>query len=167
MDGPFQAGGGDFMQHSGREDRFPLQTPMTQPQIFPITGMTCGSCAAKVSARLLEHPDIASAAVTVNPSQAKLETTSPLSDEAVNEWLRPLGRYRVAVSEAPAPSAALPAKSAQTYRPLLILLAYLLAVTAIGAVDFIHLEYGVCREENPFLLILYTTDVFDIDNRSR
>ena len=110
---------------------------MTQPQIFPITGMTCGSCAAKVSARLLEHPDIASAAVTVNPSQAKLETTSPLSDEAVNEWLRPLGKYRVAVSEAPAPapSASLPAKSAQTYRPLLILLAYLLVVTAIRAVD--------------------------------
>ena len=96
--------------------------------------MTCGSCAAKVSARLMEHPDVATATVTVNPPQAKLSTRTPLSEQAINEWLLPLGKYRVPMDDAPAEAsaaAAAPAKNAQTYRPLIILLGYLLAVTLV------------------------------------
>ncbi|MDB6119074.1 MAG: hypothetical protein JWO08_2855 [Verrucomicrobiaceae bacterium] len=101
--------------------------------------MTCGSCAAKVSARLIEHPDVATATVTVNPPEAKLSTRTPLSEQTINEWLLPLGKYRVPKDDAPveAPAtAAAPAKNAQTYRPLLVLLGYLLAVTLIVASPF-------------------------------
>ena len=107
---------------------------MPSPQTLSITGMTCGSCAAKVSARLLEHPDILHADVTVNPGKARIIAQSPLSDWDVTEWLRPLGRYSVPVDEAPSPAA--PAKNAQTYKPLLILLAYLIAVTGLVASPF-------------------------------
>ena len=58
-----------------------------------------------------------------------------LSSAEVNDWLKPLGKYQVAEDAAPAmPAAALPAKSAQTYKPLLILLAYLLLVIAAASI---------------------------------
>jgi len=98
--------------------------------------MTCGSCAAKVATRLKEHPDVESADVTIDPPQARLSTTTALSNEAVNEWLRPLGKYRVAEEAAPPAAAAAPEKNAQTYRPLIILLGYLLIVTFAVASPF-------------------------------
>ncbi len=91
-----------------------------------ITGMTCGNCVAKVQQRLSEHPAISRASVTLTPPLAVIETTTPLTLSALNEWLTPAGRYQLA-----APSTTpLPEKNATTYRPLLVILGYLLAVTA-------------------------------------
>ncbi len=106
---------------------------MNASQILPITGMTCGSCVAKVQQRLSEHPNIESVTVTLQPPQAEVRTRRALSNDELNTWLAPLGHYRVTAEAAPhaAPSGdSLPAKDATTYRPLIILLVYLLAVTA-------------------------------------
>jgi copper chaperone CopZ len=105
---------------------------MNLPQNFPITGMTCGNCVAKITARLKEHPDISEATVSLKPPQAKILTRSALSDADVNEWLAPLGHYKVGESDK-GTAPALPEKNAQTYRPLIILLNYLLAVIAASA----------------------------------
>ena len=94
--------------------------------------MTCGNCVAKIQKRLGEHPDIESVTVTLQPPQAEARTRRTLSDNELNAWLEPVGHYRVTKSAASPPSpaaSALPEKSATTYRPLIILLAYLLAVT--------------------------------------
>lgn len=99
--------------------------------------MTCGNCVAKVQQRLSAHPDIESVAATLQPPRAEAQTRRTISDEELNAWLEPLGHYRVATAASPGPSpdaAALPEKSAVTYRPLIILLVYLLAVT--GSVLF-------------------------------
>lgn len=96
-------------------------------QTFPIIGMTCGNCVSKVEKRLVEHADISSASVTLQPPEATLETDRMLSDDDLNIWLQPLGHYRVKATEA---EASLPAADATTYRPLILLLAYLLAVTS-------------------------------------
>ncbi len=103
---------------------------MTLPQSFPIAGMSCGKCVAKITARLQEHPDITEAKVTLDPPEARIRTSSPLSDEAVNKWLAPLKEYSVGDSQPAAGKMEQPAKDAQTYRPLIILLAYLLGVIA-------------------------------------
>ena len=106
---------------------------MNLPQTFPLTGMSCGSCVAKVTARLLEHTAITEAAVTLTPPQARIITSAALSGAEIDDWLKPLGQYRVVEDAAPTPTttaSSLPAKSAQTYKPLLILLAYLLLVIA-------------------------------------
>jgi cation transport ATPase len=106
---------------------------MNTSQTLPITGMTCGSCVAKVQQRLSEHADIESVTVTLQPPQAEVRAKRPLSNDELNAWLAPLGKYRVAASSAPhaaPPNRALPAKDATTYRPLIILLVYLLAVTS-------------------------------------
>lgn len=102
--------------------------------------MSCGSCAQKIGARLREHPDITDAKVTLEPPQARVTTRAALSDAAMNEWLRPLGKYRVEASANPAdrqsPAGVGMEKNAQTYRPLFILLAYLLLV--VGAAGVMH-----------------------------
>jgi len=97
-------------------------------QTIPITGMTCGNCVAKVQKRLDEHPEIESAAVTLSPPQAVLATDRSLAAEELDTWLAPLGHYRIS-PDLPQPLSSLPEKSATTYRPLIILLCYLLAVT--------------------------------------
>ncbi|MES2595382.1 MAG: MauE/DoxX family redox-associated membrane protein [Verrucomicrobiota bacterium] len=107
---------------------------MTLPQTFPLTGMSCGSCVSKVTQRLQEHPDIAEAEVTLQPPQMRLQTRSPLSEEAINDWLKPLGKYRVPVTEPSLMATDQPQKNAQTYRPLIILLAYLLLVIAAASI---------------------------------
>lgn len=112
---------------------------MTTFQTIPLSGMTCGNCVAKIQKRLGEHPDIESVTVTLQPPQAEARTLRTLSDDELNAWLEPLGHYRTTKSAASPPSpspspSALPEKSATTYRPLIILLAYLLAVT--GSVLF-------------------------------
>ena len=116
---------------------------MTTSQTIPLTGMTCGNCVAKIQKRLGEHPNVQSVTVTLQPPQAEARTLRTISDDDLNAWPEPLGHYRVTKSAAPPPSStasALPEKSATTYRPLIILLSYLLAVTgsvlfAVGAWD--------------------------------
>lgn len=117
---------------------------MTHSQTFPLTGLTCASCVEKVTTRLLRHSDITAATVTLSPPQAQITTRTPFSDESLNEWLQPLGKYRVQPSAPAADSASAPGASSsaqpqinmKTYRPLLLLLAYLLLV--IAAVSISH-----------------------------
>ncbi|MES2474450.1 MAG: MauE/DoxX family redox-associated membrane protein [Verrucomicrobiota bacterium] len=97
---------------------------------FPISGMTCGSCVEKVRQRLGEHPDIASASVTLQPPQAVVEGTRQFAEEELDRWLAPLGRYRVESISPPPSASVLPRPDATTYRPLILLLGYLFAVTA-------------------------------------
>lgn len=100
-------------------------------QTFPITGMTCGNCVSKIEKRLAEHPRISSASVTLQPPEATVETQQMLSDDELNGWLQPLGHYRVK-STVIEPS--LPAADTTTYRPLILLLIYLLAVISAAMV---------------------------------
>jgi cation transport ATPase len=106
---------------------------MTLPQSFPLTGLSCMSCVEKITTRLLRHPDVTEASVTLQPPEARIKTRTLFSDEAMNDWLQPLGKYRVATTLS-ATTSVQPGKSAQTYRPLLLLLTYLLLVIAAFSV---------------------------------
>lgn len=95
---------------------------------YSITGMTCGNCATKIQKRLREHPDMGSVNVTLQPPQAVIESTRGLTTDELNRWLEPLGHYRLADNDAPS-SPALPAPSATTCKPLMIVLGHRIAVT--------------------------------------
>lgn len=106
---------------------------MNTSHTFSITGMTCGNCAAKIQKRLGEHAEIESATATLQPPEAVIHSSRALTVDELNQWLEPLGHYGLAEkNQTPAPS--LPEPSATTYKPLLILLGYLTAVTAGGLV---------------------------------
>lgn len=91
--------------------------------------MTCGNCVAKVQKRLSELPAVSSAIVTLTPPQAVISSDQELTPNTLNEWLAPIGKYQVGTAAVAVTE--LPEKSATTYRPLIIILIYLLAV--IGA----------------------------------
>ena len=106
-------------------------------QTFPISGMTCGSCVTRVQARLRENPEIASAEVTLEPPRAVIISKRQWTRETLTDWLRPLGHYEISgdalltePQNAVELGSKLPDASATTYRPLLILLAYLILVIA-------------------------------------
>lgn len=110
---------------------------MSIAQIFPLSGMTCNHCASKITQRLLEHPDIAAAEVVLDPPEARVMANKTFSDESMDEWLRPLGKYHVSreqsdpkISPAEVPVSSDPLK---TYYPLIILSAYLLLSALAGA----------------------------------
>ncbi|MEK0448367.1 MAG: hypothetical protein RL088_635 [Verrucomicrobiota bacterium] len=92
--------------------------------------MSCGSCVAKIEARLLENPAISEASVTLKPPQAVVVSSESMNAAAMNDWLKPLERYRVSQDFSP--------PSTTTYRPLIILLVYLLLVVAAVSVAFGH-----------------------------
>lgn len=109
---------------------------MSIPQIFPLSGMTCSHCASKIAQRLLEHPAIASAEVVLDPPEARIMANKAFSDEGIDEWLRPLGKYHVSavqfdsikpLGEAPPP------EGIKTYYPLIVLAVYLLLSSLAGA----------------------------------
>ena len=121
---------------------------MTPPQSFPLTGLSCMSCVEKVTTRLLRHPDVTEASVTLQPPEARISTRAPFSDEAINDWLEPLGKYRVAAT-LPATTSVLPGKNAQTYRPLLLLVTYLLLV--ITAFSVMHGRFDAAMSMRLFM----------------
>jgi copper chaperone CopZ len=100
---------------------------MNQSQTFSITGMSCQSCVAKVKGRLLEKQGVSEVEVALTPPTVKVSAGELLTVESMNEWLSPLGKYQVQALSV----SRLTEKSAQTYRPLLILLAYLLVLSAV------------------------------------
>ncbi len=94
-------------------------------QTIALSGMTCGSCVAKIEQRLSELPDVESVTVTLQPPQAVAHVKRNFTSVELNEWLAPLGNYRTAAEAEP-----LPPPDGITYRPLIILLVYLLTTTA-------------------------------------
>lgn len=104
---------------------------MSQQQTITLSGMTCGSCVAKVSQRLEAHADVQEAQVTLEPPQAVIKVSRKLTSDETNAWLAEAGSYRVADDKPAAAPDPGPEKNATTYKPLIILLAYLLAVTFI------------------------------------
>ena len=108
---------------------------MNAPQIFSITGMSCGSCVAKIQKRLLENDAISKATVTLDPPEASIVSLTSLNAAPLNEWLRPLGSYHLSDQTARSdPSDKSPTPT--TYRPLILLLAYLLLVIAAASIAF-------------------------------
>jgi len=106
--------------------------------------MSCESCVKKLTARLQEHPDISEAVVTLKPPQARIMTRAAFSDETMNEWLKPLGKYRAQKQDTKLrETTSSSGEKKQTYLPLVILLAYLLLVIAAASVMHGGFELGM------------------------
>jgi len=61
-------------------------------QVIRIEGMHCGACVSRVSKALAPLADQVS--VTLDPPQALLQTSAPLSLQAVQSALQKAGDYR-------------------------------------------------------------------------
>lgn len=117
---------------------------MNTNRIYTVTGMTCNNCVAKVKATLAPYAEAVE--VTLNPPQVKL-TNQKLDSSALNDILQSIGNYKIG-TEVSTPSntdipANIPDKSLITYKPLILVFAYILGVSLL--VEFSHGSFNLHR----------------------
>ena len=121
---------------------------MIIPQIFPLSGMTCTHCTSKITQRLLEHPEIASAEVVLDPPEARVMANQAFSDESIDEWLRPLGKYHVFRKQSASKKSSLEApfrsdslEKIKIYYPLILLAVYLVLSALAGTAAYASFQW--------------------------
>ena len=125
---------------------------MNTNTIYTITGMTCNNCVAKVQTTLAPYAE--KVEVTLNPPQVKL-TKQKIDVDALNVQLNKVGHYKIG-AEVSKPSntevvigSEVATKSLATYKPLILVFAYILGVTLL--VEFTHGEFGLHRFMSHFM----------------
>ena len=125
---------------------------MNTNTIYTITGMTCNNCVAKVQTTLAPYAE--KVEVTLNPPQVKL-TKQKIDVDALNVQLKKVGHYKIGaeVSNSSdiviATSSEIATKSLATYKPLILVFAYILGVSLL--VEFTHGEFGWHRFMSHFM----------------
>ena len=119
---------------------------MNTNTIYTITGMTCNSCVAKVQATLA--PYAAAVEVTLNPPQVKF-TNQKLETSALNKILESVGKYKIGTALSAPSDSEIPSKSLATYKPLILVFAYILGVALL--VEFTHGAFGLYRFMSNFM----------------
>ena len=92
---------------------------------YTITGLTCNNCVAKVKAALIPLAD--SVEVTLKPPLAKL-TGQTAGIETLNSVLKNIGNYQMSAAVTPKNNAEITPSFFVTYKPLLLVFAYILLV---------------------------------------
>lgn len=93
-------------------------------QIYTISGMHCGACVAKLTKAL--EPLVTTVKVTLSPPQAVVTSDQPIPLKTLHDAAASAGAYKLALymgTDQPAPATA--AGWLKTYRPLLLIAAYL------------------------------------------
>ncbi len=103
-------------------------------QTFTITGMQCRACVKTVTEALRHVEGVTAATVTLDPPEALLETSVPVSEARLGTALAPLGKYRIsAVAPAFAPKAPAALATGESLYPLFLILGYLTLAVALAA----------------------------------
>ncbi len=116
---------------------------MKTQTIYPITGMTCNNCVARVQAALAPYAD--EVEVTLKPPQIRL-AGKKVNVETLNTVLKNIGDYVIGAEVLPVN----PAENSTdeksffvTYKPLLLVFFYILLVTL--AIEFVHGSFEMHR----------------------
>lgn len=113
---------------------------MKTHNIYTITGLTCNNCVAKVKATLA--PLVDSVEVSLDPPQITLSAHH--SDIAsLNAALKKVGNYQIIADSLPETSEESAPSFLSTYKPLILVFAYILLVTL--AVEYNHGEFELHR----------------------
>jgi copper chaperone CopZ len=103
-------------------------------QTFAITGMHCGGCVKKVTEALRQVEGVTAATVTLDPPEARLETSAPVSEVRLGAALAPLGKYRIsAAASVVIPTPPVAAAARESLYPLFLILGYLTLAIALVA----------------------------------
>jgi copper chaperone CopZ len=125
---------------------------MNTNTIYSMTGMTCNNCVARVQATLAPYADAVE--VTLNPPQVKF-TNQKLDVSALNKILESVGKYQISseagkrINTEEPTNTDFPTKSLATYKPLMLVFAYILGVTVL--LEFSYGEFGLHRFMSNFM----------------
>lgn len=111
---------------------------------YEITGMTCNNCVAKVKSELLKHPDILGAEVTLNPPSATIEMQRHISTSELQETISKDGKYKITDDKSDISHHEMEAGTSwlETYKPLLIIAAFITVVSYITSRNDMHPIYS-------------------------
>lgn len=103
---------------------------------YAIDGMTCGSCAKTIENRLVQHPEITTASVSLEDHNALLLMNREIPIQELQELIAPDQKYRIIQADPPPmplEQGIEEASSWTVYKPLLLVFTYLILVASIGA----------------------------------
>jgi len=107
---------------------------------YQIEGMTCGGCVASVQDKLSKLDNIQSAQVQLAYPQAKVSFSSAVSVEVLQNTLGEKYQIKEIPTEKPTPTPkvhhALPPKSINTYKPLILIVAFIAGVSLLAQYPF-------------------------------
>ncbi len=113
-------------------------------KIYTVSGMTCNNCVARVQKTLAPYAEAVE--VTLNPPQVKL-TNQKLDSSALNDILQSAGNYKIGTKVSKPSnadiSAEIPDKSLTTYKPLILVFAYILGACLL--VESSHGDFNLHR----------------------
>ena len=105
---------------------------MSTPKTYTITGMTCTSCMAKVKSSLEQHPEVASAKISLEQKTATLQMSSDLKIETLQQLFGKDSKYVIS----PVLKNEMKDKSESflaTYQPLLLIFLFIVMTTVIAS----------------------------------
>ncbi len=108
-------------------------------QIFKINGMHCNSCVNRIQTRMAKEEGIQDVEVTLQPPQMRLQGNKQFSLTALNNLLGQIGAFSAEDVETARPTVpettetANPTYSLATFKPLLLILGYILGVVLLVA----------------------------------
>ena len=105
---------------------------MSTPKTYTITGMTCTSCMAKVKSSLEQHPEVASAKISLEQKTATLQMSSDLKIETLQQLFGKDSKYVIS----PVLKNEMEDKSESflaTYQPLLLIFLFIVMTTVIAS----------------------------------
>lgn len=105
---------------------------------FDVAGMTCNGCVASVKRHLEAVEGVASAEVTLVPPKAVIQMDTQVTDDLLQ---RSVGKYKLQPIKSGEsielkPSENLPEKTLSTYKPLLIIVAFITGVSLLSQYPF-------------------------------
>ena len=123
---------------------------------YTVTGMTCNGCVAKVKGTLEKVSGVDEVTVQLAYPQAKIETHKALDLTEINELLQEKGHYtiteeRIEKELPPMPTigkndvavSELPEKSIGTYKPLILIVAFIVGVSALAQYPFMDFSWMI------------------------
>ena len=124
---------------------------------YQISGMTCGSCEAKVKSALLTLPDATNVEVTRTTATITMEKHIALSE--LQKAIAAKGNYTISAEHHN--EAAEQTKSwFATYKPLLLIFFYITLISAIVSFNIQHSQFSIHNFMNVFMAGFFLTFSF-------
>jgi len=104
---------------------------------YTVSGITCDGCVAKVKHKLLQHPDITNADVTLQGQKAVVTMTRHLSVDELQDTIGRGTKYVIREDHVHMPSAAQAGNDPEsrswfeTYKPILLIFAFITVISLI------------------------------------
>ena len=118
---------------------------------YNITGMTCGSCVAKVKSALLKVGEVTAAEIQLKAPQGTITMQNHIPTETLQEALTKAGNYAITSADGGMTNIAEEDNRTwlETYKPILLIFGYLLGITLL--VEYINGAFLLMRWMNNFM----------------